>query len=192
MAKDVFISHASQDAAIASAVCRGLETRGLRCWIAPRDIRSGESWGASIVHALDDCPVLVLVLTAHANASRHVTREVERADGKRARIVTLRIEDLALNPTLEYFLSADHWFDAIRPPLEAHLPELADAVRALLAAGRGAVRPPSAAAAGIARPADAHDDRALVQEFDELAPDDWNARPGSTVGRWLNRLFADR
>jgi TIR domain len=187
MPKDVFISHASQDAPAAAAVCRGLEARGLRCWIAPRDIRSGESWGASIVHALDECPVLVLVLTAHANASRQVPREVERADNKRARIVNFRLENVALNPTLEYFLSADHWFDATQGPLDGHLPALAQTVQALLATGRGTARPPDAA-----RPLAPSDDRALVRAFDELAPDDWSTRPGSTVGRWLNRLLADR
>jgi hypothetical protein len=191
MAKDVFISHASRDAGMAATVCAGLEARGLSCWIAPRDIPSGQPWGASIVQALDECPVMVLVLTAHANDSRHVVREVERADGKLARILTLRVDAVVLNPNLEYFLSADHWFDATRPPLEAHLPALADAVQVLCRLPRGAARSTAAPPATAARPA-ALSDRDLQQAFDDLAPDDWNRAPAGPIGRFFRGLFDDR
>ena len=190
MAKDVFISHASRDAGMAASVCAGLEARGLSCWIAPRDIPSGQPWGASIVQGLDECPVMVLVLTAHANDSRHVMREVERADGKLARIITLRVDDVVLNPNLEYFLSADHWFDATRPPLEAHLPALAEAVQALRRLPRGPGRTTMATTAA-AKPA-ALSDRDLLQAFDDLAPDDWNRAPAGRLGRFFRGLFDDR
>lgn len=189
MRKDVFISHSSQDGAIAATVCADLESRGLRCWIAPRDIMSGSPWGASIVQALDECPVMVLVLTERANRSRHVVREVERADGKQARIITLRVDDVALNPSLEYFLSADHWFDALSRPLNAHLPALADAVRALINLPRDTVKAPPLAKS--ARPA-AMSDSDLVHAFDELAPDDWNRAPSGKLGRFFRGLFDDR
>ncbi len=189
MSKDVFISYASQDAATAMAVCTGLESRRLRCWIAPRDIQPGQPWGASIVRALDDCPVMVLVLTARSNASRHVVREVERADGKRARIVTFRVEAVVMDPSLEYFLSADHWFDAVDGRLQHHLPALADTVQTL----RGLARPAQAAAPQAdARRPPALGERELVSAFDDLAPDHWNRAPGSKLGRFFQGLFADR
>jgi TIR domain len=188
MPQDVFISHSSLDGRMATAVCAGLEASGLRCWMAPRDIAPGQAWGASIVHALDTCPVMVLVLTAQANASRHVVREVERADGKLARIITFRVHDVPLNPSLEYFLSADHWFDAIAPPLESHLAGLVQAVKRLLELPRQAM--PQAAVGAAQRPA--LNDRELVQAFDELAPDDWNRAPAGKLGRFFQGLFADR
>jgi hypothetical protein len=191
MAKDVFISHASLDADLAASLCAGLEARGLSCWIAPRDIASGQPWGASIVRALDECPVMLLALTVQANASRHVVREVERADGKLARILTLRLADVALNPNLEYFLSADHWFDATRPPLQQHLPALAEAVQALCRLPRGVGRATPAASATAVKPA-AMSDRDLLQAFDDLAPDDWNRVPAGTLGRFWRGLFDDR
>lgn len=191
MSKDVFISHSSRDGSVAMAVCAGLEARGLACWIAPRDICSGQPWGASIVRALDECPVMVLVLTAQANASRHVVREVERADGKQARIITLRIEDVVLNPSLEYFLSADHWFDALSRPVELHLPALADAVTALRGQARQSTRSPALATSTTPRRA-ALSEQELVQAFDELAPDDWNQAPRGRMGRFLRGLFDDR
>lgn len=191
MPKEVFISHSSQDRGIAGTVCAGLEAQGLACWIAPRDIPSGQPWGESIVRALDECPVMVLVLTAQANASRHVVREVERSDGKLARIITLRIQDVVLNPNLEYFLSADHWFDALTPPLESHIPALAQAVQRLAGLPRQGIKAPPLAPRTSPRPA-APGERELVQAFDELAPDDWNRAPRSRMGRFLRNLFEDR
>jgi hypothetical protein len=39
MAFDAFISYSSKDKAAADATCAVLEASGVRCWIAPRDIR---------------------------------------------------------------------------------------------------------------------------------------------------------
>jgi hypothetical protein len=41
----VFISYASQDVAVADAVCGALEDDGLNYWIAPRDVVTGGSGG---------------------------------------------------------------------------------------------------------------------------------------------------
>ena len=41
---DVFVSYASQDAAVANSIVENLEPHGLKCWIAPRDVsRPGAS-----------------------------------------------------------------------------------------------------------------------------------------------------
>jgi len=181
MASDVFISHSSADAATATQVCVALEAAGLRCWIAPRDMQAGRSWGENIIRALDACPLLLLLLTEDANASRQVLREVERADGKGARIVTLRLDPAPLSPTLEYFLSVDHWLDATRAPLQQHLPALLAALRA-----------PAGPARHVPAASSARSDSEFVAEFDELAPDDWNLAPRSRVGRFFQQLFADR
>ena len=53
MSHDVFISHAAADKAIADAITQTLEDGGVQCWIAPRDIRPGDTWGGSIVKAID-------------------------------------------------------------------------------------------------------------------------------------------
>jgi hypothetical protein len=188
MDKTVFISHSSRDRATATAVCDWLEARSLKCWIAPRDIQPGQSWGESIVRALDACPIMLLVLTAQANASRHVVKEVERADGKLARIVTFRVEDVVLNPSLEYFLSAEHWLDAVSRPLERHLPALVDAVQNLQRLGRQSQKAPTAEPEPrIAAVRNSE----LVATFEELAPDDWNRTGQGKFGHFMRRLFQD-
>jgi hypothetical protein len=49
MAHDVFISYSAHDKPAAHAVCAKLESRGIRCWTAPRDIRPGMSWGGAFL-----------------------------------------------------------------------------------------------------------------------------------------------
>jgi hypothetical protein len=123
-----------------------------------------------------------------------VVKEVERADGKLARIVTFRVEDVVLNPSLEYFLSAEHWLDAVTPPVQAHLPELLRAVQTLRGLSRQSTKPVgSAQSTGAVAPRrTATSERELVQEFDELAPDDWYSAPRGKMARFFQNLFNDR
>ncbi|WP_225952728.1 toll/interleukin-1 receptor domain-containing protein [Mycobacterium sp. OAS707] len=133
MAHDVFICHSSLDKAAADAVCAALEARGIRCWIAPRDIRPGQDWAAAIVDAIRGAQILVLVFSGHANESPQVRREVERAANLGKGLLPLRIEDVKPQQSLEYYLNEPHWLDAITKPFAAHLDKLADACEGMLA-----------------------------------------------------------
>jgi hypothetical protein len=138
-ASKVFISYPSQDVAVADTVCAALEAAGLPCWIAPRDVRAGESYAAAIVQAINSCRMLVLVLSKSAIDSPHVLREVERASSKKLPVLSIRMDATDLPPELEYFLSANHWLDASGRPIAQILPALIEAVRG----GAGAYRDPS-------------------------------------------------
>jgi TolB-like protein len=131
--RDVFISYASQDKAVADAACQALELAGIPCWIAPRDVSPGEFYADAIVRALNEARVLVLMLTNEAVASPHVLREVERTSAKRHAIVALRFTSISLTPALEYFLSASHWLDASESDVGSAMPKLVAAVQRLLA-----------------------------------------------------------
>jgi hypothetical protein len=48
----VFISYASQDAAVANSVVESLEGRGVRCWMAPQDVKAGAQYADAIVRAI--------------------------------------------------------------------------------------------------------------------------------------------
>jgi hypothetical protein len=132
MAHDVFISYAHKDKPTGDAVCATLEGRGIRCWMAPRDVLPGVIYSAAIVEAIHASRVFVLVFSAEANISPHVMRELERAVTSGIAVLPLRIEDVPLSPSMEYFISTPHWLDALTPPLEKHLVQLADTVRLLL------------------------------------------------------------
>src|ERR1700675_1578904 len=93
---DVFISYASQDAAVADAVVGAFEGAGLKGWIAPRDVVPGALYAVCIVRAIDEAKVVVLVLSEAAAASSQVGKEIERASSKRRRIVALRADATAV------------------------------------------------------------------------------------------------
>jgi hypothetical protein len=133
MAHDVFVSHSSKDKPIADAICTALEQVGIRCWIAPRDIVPGATWGKSIVDAIQGARVMVLVFSANANTSPQIEREVERAVSKGLPLIPFRIENVKPSGALEYFLGTPHWLDALTPPVEQHLQRLVEVIRQILA-----------------------------------------------------------
>lgn len=131
MAHDIFISYSSEDKNVADAVCSGLETQGVRCWIAPRDVSPGQEWAATIVDAIEECNSFVVILSSGSNKSSQVLREVERAVNAGKIVIPFRIEDLTPSKSLGYFLSVPHWLDAMTEPLEMHIDELVAVINSL-------------------------------------------------------------
>ena len=125
----VFISYASQDAAVANAITEALERCSLRCWIAPRDVMPGAPYAGQIIHAIDAAKASVLILSKDAASSPHVLREVERSASKRHPIVSLRIDQVSLPADLEYFVMASHWLDASAGDMDRAMPKLVAAVQ---------------------------------------------------------------
>jgi TolB-like protein/Flp pilus assembly protein TadD len=132
MAFKVFISHSSKDREIADAICRHLESTGVPCWIAHRDIEPGADWTQGILKGIASSRLFVLVFSRHANDSEHVQREVGRACSLQLPVLPFRTEPVEPRNSLEYFLQTVHWFDATTAPLERHLPILTERVKALL------------------------------------------------------------
>jgi len=130
---DVFISYASQDAAVANAVVGTLERCGIKCWIAPRDVPAGAPYADGIIRAINESKALVLVLSKNAVSSPHVGKEVERASSKRRPIVVLRTDATPLTPSLEYFLSESQWIEVGAGGADAAFAKLVEAVQRLIA-----------------------------------------------------------
>ncbi|CAH0281736.1 hypothetical protein SRABI118_03799 [Massilia sp. Bi118] len=134
MAYDVFLSHSHVDKSHADAICHCLERAGVRCWVAPRDIRPSEDWAEAIINGMDQCRILLLIFSSSSNNSPQVRREVERAVNKGLTILPFRIEAVAPSKSLEYFISTQHWLDAFGRDLDASLAELRHSVTAVLGA----------------------------------------------------------
>jgi hypothetical protein len=129
----VFVSYASQDAAVANAVVENIEQHGIKCWIAPRDVTSGSHYADEAVGAIDGTKVLVLVLSEHAVASPHVGREIERVASKRQRIIGLRTDAAPLTRSFEYFLNESQWIHVAALGMPAALTKLTQSVEQCLA-----------------------------------------------------------
>jgi hypothetical protein len=126
---DAFISYANQDKAAADAACAKLEAEGIRCWIAPRDVPPGAQWAGAIVDAIDHCRAMVVIFSSSANNSKQIQREVQRAFEREVPVVPFRIENVAPEQSLAYYMGSVHWLDALTPPLEQHLQKLAASVK---------------------------------------------------------------
>ncbi len=120
-----FISYASQDQAKAFEICRLLEAHGLKCWIAPRNVRAGREYADEIVRGIESAGTMVLLLSKAANDSIFVRREVERAVSKNKPVFPMRIENVQPSPALEFFVSSTHWLDAYSGSLSDHVDRLA-------------------------------------------------------------------
>jgi hypothetical protein len=134
MSADVFVSYSQPDRARAFEIVSQLEARGVKVWVAPRDIAPSAEWAAEIIEAIGAAKIMVLVFSGSSNGSPQVRREVERAVHRQVPILTVRIEDALPTKSMEYFLSAQHWLDAFPPPLALHCEQLCRQVSALLGA----------------------------------------------------------
>jgi formylglycine-generating enzyme required for sulfatase activity len=77
--RQIFISHAHEDAELAQRLAHDLEAEGWPVWIAPDSIRPGEKWASAISRGLDESGIFVLLLTPHAVQSRWVRSETDVA-----------------------------------------------------------------------------------------------------------------
>ncbi len=128
----VFISYASADKTIADQVCTTLESAGVACWIAPRNIEPGVHYPTAIIDAVQSAGAMVLVLSDQAQNSPHVVTEVEEAFNKRKPIVPFRLSTAPLSKDLDYFLSLSQWLDAPDGATPGNLERLTAAVKAAL------------------------------------------------------------
>lgn len=130
MSKRVFISYTKADRGTAYQICKGLEERGIECWIAPRDIRPGESdWADPIVRAIEEACGFVLVLSKATSSSNQVKREVHLASSADLRIVPVKIEQFSdIGGVLAYHIGARQHLSAFAGPIENYLDQLADAL----------------------------------------------------------------
>jgi len=129
MAYDVFISYSSQDVEIAEAAYSALKNAGVQCWMDHHSILPGEGHGGAIIRGISASRVMLLILSANSNGSPDVLREVERAAGKRLRIVPWRIEELDLSDDFQYFISYGQRLDALTRPIESHLDRLVASIK---------------------------------------------------------------
>lgn len=132
MAHDVFISYSHVDKVYADYVCNYLESEGIRCWYAPRDIKYGDEWAAAITAAIESSKGFILILTQNSNLSNQVYKEVNLAVTHRAYLFTLKLESIELQKGLNYYLSDTHWIDADKTSFEKHLPALVSYLKTIL------------------------------------------------------------
>ncbi len=122
---DLFISYATEDIDIAKYVVDKIEKNfGTRCFIAPRDIRSGADYAAEIVRGISNSLAVLLIFSSESDRSAYVLREVNSAVSRNKTIIPLRIENFLPSEAMEFYLGPTHWLDAFPQVLDTHLDKI--------------------------------------------------------------------
>ena len=105
-----------------------METSGNPCWIATRDIRAGQEWGAAILTAIESAQLIVLVFSAYSNGSPHVRRELAHASRCDLPVRVVRVD--SAEPAGSFRLLASEFAASAEPkvPFEDRLAALCAAV----------------------------------------------------------------
>ena len=183
---DIFISYASRDQDAADRIVRAIEQRGMRCWISSRDIKPGTDYQGSIVSALEQCSIVVLVFSQNTNASSEVPKEMSLASSRRKPIIPARIEDVMPAGALAYQLTHAQFTDLFRN-FDSRLSELCSYLDDMLkAAGNTERRPQAAAARPVAGLLALMAGAALLTAGAAVA---WAALSGRVAPPWLSAVL---
>jgi hypothetical protein len=73
------LSYATEDQAFAEKLYADLQSKGVSCWFAPHDLKTGDKLRTQIYEAIQKQDKLLLILSKHAVKNDWVEREVELA-----------------------------------------------------------------------------------------------------------------
>lgn len=102
-----FISYSSTDQGFAERLYADLQARGVRCWYAPEDMKTGDVIRSRIDEAIQVHDKLLLVLSQHSVESSWVEKEVETAfekerQQKRHVLFPVRLDDVVMQTSTSW------------------------------------------------------------------------------------------
>ena len=77
--RQVFLSHAHEDAEFARRLATDLQGAGLNVWMTPDSIRPGESWMSAIERGLGESGIFLVLLTPNSVRSQWVKKQAQWA-----------------------------------------------------------------------------------------------------------------
>lgn len=107
----IFISHATENAAVADRIVAYLEQRGVPCWISSRDIPPNSIYAEAITQAMREARSCVVLVSEAANGSQAIKRELELASRYSKPFIPIRIDATEPGPGLDYYLNNAQWVD---------------------------------------------------------------------------------
>lgn len=132
MKKEVFISYASPDKAVAHEIVEYLEKKSLSCFVAPRDVDPGMTYASNLMHAINNCDVIILIASNAMNNSEHVLNEVDVIVAKRKILIPFFIEDFEMNDDFRYYLGRTQRIIAYPGLISSYFLKLYDALSQIL------------------------------------------------------------
>ena len=132
--QEVFISYSSKDQDVADRILHAVESKGIRCWIASRDMHEG-SYPRQIMQQIRACKVFLILLSVHSVKSEHVKNELDRAFSRLKEgmiMVPFLLDNVDLDDECMYYLCRQELFSGNRPPLETRIEELSGLVESIV------------------------------------------------------------
>jgi formylglycine-generating enzyme required for sulfatase activity len=105
----IFFSYSRKDSASVDQLIEQLEQRGVDVWVDRGDLLAGEAWRSSIVEAIINCKVFVIVLSPNSVESENVAKELTLAEQYKKRVLPLVLEEVKIPPSLDYQLAGLHY-----------------------------------------------------------------------------------
>jgi TolB-like protein/Flp pilus assembly protein TadD len=102
---DVFVSYSREDKDKVLAVIGELKQAGISVWIDQGGIDAATNWGEEIVNAIENCKVLLLMISESSVGSQNVMREVMLVSEKKKHILPVHLTPTTIPPTLKYPLA---------------------------------------------------------------------------------------
>ena len=142
MNHDIFISYSHKNITAAQAICHELEDKGIKCWMAPRDIPVGAKYASVISKAIVHSRIVVLVFSDYSARSPWVESEINIAFSNRKTIIPYKIDKTNYEEFDEFYLMLNnrHWIEAY-PDYKTRFKELVTIVAQTLGRNVSASKP---------------------------------------------------
>ena len=132
MEKHIFISYSTKDRQIAFDMVDFFESKGVGCYIAPRDIEPGGSYASKLTRAICNSKAIVLVASAAINESEHILNEVDIIVSENKYFVPFFIEEFEMNYDYRYYLGRKQRIIAYPGDPRNHFEKLLDALSSVI------------------------------------------------------------
>ena len=109
---EVFISYSSQDFEEVHGIVERLRGVGVSVWMDEGGIEAATLWSEAIVEAINDCKVLIMMVSGHSTDSPNVVKEVMLASESGKVILPVYLEEAEIPSRLKYQLTGIQHLEA--------------------------------------------------------------------------------
>lgn len=148
----IFISHKKENLGEILPFIQMLESSGIPCWYAPRNIPEGQEYQTRIAMDIEKVELVLVFITKDLEQSVFVPKEVDRAITYNKIILPVMMDGSTVPKSLELFLCNIQWFDLYQYPSREEGWEDLKSIVEDIYEGKNSYTPITQASSTISRP----------------------------------------